>query len=204
LNPVVNAWLAAQTNMQSWSADFIQTRAFKSLSQPLTATGQVWFAAPNRFKWEVKHPSPTIAVRAPGELMVIYPKLKRAEHFPLTGGQGGQWRDALALLEAGFPRSQEQLDAQYEIVSQTVKDQACELVLRPKSASARRMMPEIRIDFDTKDFSLRASELHFVDGSTMRNDFQNPVLNPPIDEKLFAPEIPADYKNIEPLKGNHR
>jgi outer membrane lipoprotein-sorting protein len=201
LNPVVASWLAAQTNIQSWSADFIQTRAFKSLSQPLTATGQVWFAAPNRFKWEVKHPSPTIAVRAPSELMVIYPKLKRAEHFPLTGGQGGQWRDALALLEAGFPRSQEQLEAQYEIVSQTVKDQTCELVLRPKSASARRMMPEIRIDFDTKDLSLSATELHFVDGSTMRNDFQNPVLNPPIDEKLFAPEIPADYKSIEPLKG---
>src|SRR5262249_11766653 len=70
LNPVVAAWLAAQTNIQSWAADFIQTRAFKSLSQPLTATGHVWFAAPNRFHWEVKHPAPTIAVRAPTELMV--------------------------------------------------------------------------------------------------------------------------------------
>lgn len=204
LNPVVTAWLAAQTNIQAWSADFIQTRAFKSLSEPLTATGHVWFAAPNRFRWEVKHPAPTTAVRAASELMVIYPKLKRVEHFPLTGGQGGQWRDALALLEAGFPRSQEQLEAQYEIVSETVKNHTCELVLRPKSAAARRMMPEIRIDFDTKDFSLSATELHFVDGSTMRNDFQNPVLNPPIDEKLFAPEIPADYKSIEPLKGEHR
>jgi len=89
-------------------------------------------------------------------------------------------------------------------VSQTVKDNTCELVLRPRSAAARRMMPEIRIDFDIKEFSLRATELHFVDGSTMRNDFQNPVLNQSIEEKLFAPEVPADYKSIEPLKGEHR
>ena len=204
LNPVVASWLAAQTNIQAWSADFVQTRALKSLSQPLTATGHVWFAAPNRFHWEVKHPAPTIAVRAPTEMLVIYPKLKRVEHFPLTETQGGQWRDALALLEAGFPRSQDQLQAQYEILSQTVKDHSCELVLQPKSTTARRMMPQIRIDFDTKDSSLRATELQFVDGSTMRNDFQNPVLNPPIDEKLFAPEIPSDYKNVEPLKGNRR
>jgi outer membrane lipoprotein-sorting protein len=134
-------------------------------------------------------------------MLVIYPRLKRVEHFPLTGEKGGQWRDALSLLEAGFPRSEAQLQAQYEILNQTVTNETCELVLQPRSAAARRMMPQIRIDFDTKDFSLRGTELHFVDGSTMRNDFQNPVLNPPIDEKLFAPEIPADYKNIEPLKG---
>jgi len=205
LNSVVASWLAAQTNIQSWSADFTQTRAFKSLAQPLTATGHVWFAAPNRFRWEVKHPLPTIAVRAPTEMLVIYPRLKRVEHFPLTGGQGGQWRDALGLLEAGFPRSQEQLQAQYDILSYTIKDHTCELVLQPKSAAARRMMPQIRIEFDTNDFSLRATELQFVDGSTMRNDFHDPVINPPIDEKLFAPEIPPDYKNVEPLKGKeHR
>lgn len=203
LNPLVASWLAAQTNIQSWSADFTQTRALKSLAQPLTATGHVWFAAPNRFRWEVKQPVPTIAVRAPSELLVIYPRLKRVEHFPLTGNQGGQWRDALALLEAGFPRSQAQLEAQYELLNQSVKDNTCELVLQPRSASARRMMPEIRINFDTKDFSLRGTELHFVDGSVMRNDFHNPVLNPPVDEKVFAPEIPPDYKNIEPLKSTH-
>ncbi len=200
LDPLVTSWLAAQTHIQSWSADFIQTRSLKSLAQPLTASGHVWFAAPNRFRWELGHPAQTVAVREPNELLIIYPRLKRVEHFPLTGEQTGPWRDALALLEAGFPRSQAQLQEQYDLLSQTVKGNTCELVLQPKSAAARRMMPQIRIDFETKNFSLRATELHFADGSTMRNDFQNPVLNPPVDERLFAPEIPADYKNIEPLK----
>lgn len=200
ISSLVTSWVAAQTNIHSWSADFDQTRCLKSLAQPLKASGHVWFEAPNLFRWELGHPAQTIAVRAPTELLVIYPRLKRVEHFPLTGEQTGPWRDALGLLEAGFPRSRAELEAQYNIRSQTVSNETCVLVLQPKSAAARRMMPQIQIEFNTQDFSLRATELQFVDGSIMRNDFKNPQLNPSVDEKHFAPEIRPDYKNVEPLK----
>ena len=199
-NSLVRSWFAAQTNLQTWSADFIQTRTFKSLTQPLIATGHVWFAAPNRFRWELGNPPQTIAVRAPQEMLVIYPRLKRVERFPLTGEQTGPWRDALGLLEAGFPRSEAEMASRLKILSQTVTNQTCELGLQPRSADGRRMMPQIKIAFDIRDFSPRANELQFADGSTMRNDFINPVLNPKLDEALFAPQIPADYNVIEPLK----
>jgi len=200
LSPLVTKWLAAQTNIHSWSADFVQTRNLKTLTQPLTATGRVWFEAPNRFRWELGHPAKTIAVRAPQELLVIYPRLKRVEKFPLVGEQTGPWRDALALLEAGFPRSKAELVAQYNIISQVEKGGICELTLQPRSAAARRMMPQLKIDFDIGSFALKGTELEFADHSTMRNDFKNQVLNPPIDPKLFNPEIPGDYKVVEPLK----
>ena len=200
LNPAVSAWLAAQTNIQSWSADFVQTRSLKSLTQPLTATGHVWFAAPNRFRWELGHPPQTIAVRAAEELLVIYPRLKRVERFPLTGEQTGPWRDALALLEAGFPRNEADLVKQYNVISQKVADEIGRIVLQPKSASTKRMIPQIEIVFNTQDHSLRSTELQFADGSTMRNDFMNSKLNPKVDESAFTPQIPADFKIIEPLK----
>ena len=65
-------------------------------------------------------------------------------------------------------------------------------------------MPQIKINFDTEDLSLRGTELQFADGSTMRNDFQNAVLNPKLEERLFSTQIPKDYKVVEPLsqKGN--
>jgi outer membrane lipoprotein-sorting protein len=200
LNPAVASWLAAQTNIQTWSADFVQTRTLKSLVDPLTTTGHLWFAEPSRFRWELGHPAQTIAVRAPEGLLVIYPRLKRVEKFSLTGLQTGPWRDALALLDTGFPRRAEDLQKQYNIVSQTVKDGAGELVLQPKSAAAQRMIPQLKIQFDTGNSSLRGTELQLADGSSMRNEFQNPVLNPPIDPQLFAPIIPSDYKVVEPLK----
>jgi len=199
-NSLLGRWFAAQTNIQSWSADFVQTRTLKSLTEPLTATGHVWFAAPNRFRWELGKPAQTIAVRAPNELLIIYPRLKRVERFPLSGEQTGQWREALALLEAGFPRSPAELEARYHIVSQMVTGQVCEVILQPRSAAARRMMPQMKIDFDTQEFALRGTELQFADGSTMRNDFKDAVLNPKIDQGVFAPEIPGDFKIVEPLK----
>ena len=200
---LVQNWLLAQTNFHSWTAEFVQTRSFKTLVQPLSATGQVYFASPNRFRWEVKTLPPTIAVRAPKELLVIYPKLKRVERYPLTGNDAGPWRDALSLLEAGFPRDRAQLEAQYIILAENVSNNTCEVTMQPKSAAARKMMPQIKIAFDTGTFLLRATELAFADGSTMRNDFASQVLNPPIAERLFDPEFPSDYKIVEPLKKKH-
>lgn len=199
LHPPVLAWLNAQTNIHSWSADFVQTRTLKTLTQPTKESGHVWFAFPNRFRWELGRPAKTIALRAESEMLVIYPRLKRVERFPLSGAQTGPWRDALALLEAGFPRNQTEMQAQYNILAQHVTGTTCEVILQPKSAPARRMMPQIKIDFDTQDFSLRATELQFADGSLMRNDFTNAVLNPQVDSKLFSSEVPTDYKVVEPL-----
>jgi len=198
--PLLAHWLNSQTNIQTWTADFVQTRALKSLTQPLTASGHLWFAEPNRFRWELGNPPQTIAVRNADEMRVIYPKLKRAEVYPLNGSQAGPWRDALALLQAGFPRNQAELESQFRVLSETVTNQTCEVALQPKSAAARRMMPQIRIGFSTNDLSLRATELHFADGSTMRNDFTNMVLNSGLEEALFAPELDGDFKIIEPLK----
>jgi outer membrane lipoprotein-sorting protein len=199
-NSLLASWLAAQTNIQSWSADFVQTRSLKSLAQPLTATGHVWFAEPNRFHWELGKPPQTIAVKSGSSLLVIYPRLKRVERYPLNSDQGGQWRDALALLEAGFPRSEAELTARFKILSQTVRADECELALQPKSSAARKMMPEIKIAFHVGTFALLGTELQFADGSAMRNRFTNSVLNPKMDPELFAPKIGPEYKVLEPLK----
>ncbi|WP_160164557.1 LolA family protein [Pedosphaera parvula] len=186
--------------MQTWSADFTQVRTLKSLTQPLTATGHVWFAAPNRFRWELGKPPKTIAVREADQLMVIYPLLKRAERFPLSGSQAGQWKDTLALLDAGFPRSRTELESRFNLLSQTTRNGVHEIVLQPKSTAARRFMPEIRIAFETNTFSLRSTELEFSDGSTMKNIFTNETLNPKIDDSFFNPQLGSDYKITEPLK----
>ncbi|MBM3835525.1 MAG: outer membrane lipoprotein carrier protein LolA [Verrucomicrobia bacterium] len=196
---LISAWLSAQTNIQTWTADFKQTRTLKALTQPLVSTGRVWFAAPNRFRWELGDPPQTIAMRLPNEMLVIYPILKRAERYPLGHNQTGPWQDALALLEAGFPRSQAEMESKFRIRSHSQTNTTLQLALQPKGAGARRMIPEIKVAFATNDFSLRATELLFADGSTMRNDFANAQLNPKLDEALFRPNLDATYRIVEPL-----
>lgn len=199
-NAVLNSWLAAQTNLQTWTADFTQTRTLKTLMQPLAATGRLWYAAPNRFRWELGSPAQTIAVRNADEMFVIYPRLKRAERYPLGNSTSGQWRDMLSLLDAGFPRNRGDLDARFRVLSVTETNNSWLLTLQPKSAFARKMLSEIHVGLATNSFALTSTELVFLDGSRMRNDFSNGVLNPTIDEKAFAWRPPADFKVTEPLK----
>jgi outer membrane lipoprotein-sorting protein len=199
-NSVLNAWFAAQKNLHTWSADFIQTRALKTLTQPLVAKGHIAFAMPDEFHWELGQPAQTIALRHGDEMFVIYPRLKRAERYPLGAGTPVEWRDTMSLLQAGFPRDRKEFDAQFKILSLTETNGAWRMSLQPKSTFARRMMPELRIGLTTNDFSLASTELVFVDGSRMRNDFTNAVLNPALDENLFEWTPPPDFKIVEPFK----
>ena len=199
-NSVLDAWFAAQKTLHTWSADFVQTRALKTLTQPLVARGHIAFAVPNEFRWELGQPAQTIALRHGDEMFVIYPRLKRAERYPLGAGAPGEWRDTMARLAAGFPHDRKEFEVQFQILSLTETNGAWQFSLQPKSALARRMMPELRIALATNDFSLAGTELIIVDGSRMRNDFTNAVLNPALDEKLFEWSPPADYKITEPMQ----
>lgn len=202
-SPVVR-WLEAQTNIQTWTAEVRQIRTFKTLAQPLEEQGRVWFAAPNRFRWEIGTPAKTIALRQPDQMLVIYPRLKRAERFPLEGDQAGAWKDTLALLEAGFPRSQAELEKKFRINGQSCSNDLCQVLLEPRSASARRMMPRLRIAFSPIDFTLRMTELQFGDGSSLRNEFSNGVVNPTLPQDTFEPALGPDIKIVEPLGRNPR
>jgi outer membrane lipoprotein-sorting protein len=198
-NAVLAGWLAAQTNLQTWRADFTQTRLLKTLTQPLVATGHLWFAMPNRFRWELQSPSQTIALRAAEEMWVIYPKLKRAERYPINSRSAGEWKDALALLEAGFPHTRADLEARFRILSLTETNGSWQLGLQPNSAFARKMMKEVVIGLATNDYTLTFNEMVFVDGSRMRNDFTNGVMNSGFDLSVFNWKPGPEYKVAEPL-----
>ncbi len=199
LNGLLDRWCAAQTNIQTWSADLIQTRCLKALTQPLVSSGKVWAALPSRFRWELGQPVQTIALRQPDQLWLIYPRLKRAEKYPLNDAQPGPWKDVLALLDASFPRSRAELESRFRVrVTQT--NSRVQLVLEPKSAAARKFVAEIQVSFRTDDFSPAATELRFADGSSMRSDFTKAVLNQPLDPELFEAKLAPDITVVEPLR----
>ncbi len=196
----IDAWLARQAEVRSWKAEFVQTRILPTLSEPLTARGRLWFAAPDQFRWELGQPPQTVAIRQPTQMFVIYPALKRAERYALTGRQNQSWHSALALLEAGFPRDRATLEAQFRILDTQQANGFLTVFLQPKSAGARRMIPRIQVVLTADDYSLRSTQLEFPDGSKMRNDFINAEVNPATSSDLFKPDFGSDYTLVEPLK----
>jgi outer membrane lipoprotein-sorting protein len=197
-NAVIAAWLGSQTNLQTWSAQVIQTRTLQSLVHPLMATGHVWYASPNLFRWELGDPPQTIAVRQPDRMLVLYPRLARVERFPLDDDTTGPWRDALALIEAGFPRSAEELTTRFRLLGVESNTNLHHIILQPATPSARRLMPRISVFLTPDPLSLQATELEFADGSTMRNVFTNSIQNPALDPSLFNPPIDPTWKLVDP------
>jgi outer membrane lipoprotein-sorting protein len=199
-NAFLNSWLAAQAQLKTWSADFTQTRTLKTLKQPLTSTGHLVFKAPNNFRWELGNPAQTMAIRSSNEMVVIYPKLKRAEKYPLSGGGNEPWRDALALMDAGFPASRAELESRFKLLSISQTGAVAQIVMEPRSAMAKRFMSEALLTLNTNDFSMAANQLRFADGSVLRNDFTNAVKNPDVPANAFAADFPKDFNVVEPMK----
>jgi outer membrane lipoprotein-sorting protein len=197
---VLTGWLAAQTNLQTWEADVVETRSLKTLTQPLSATGHIWFAKPNRFRWQIGSPPRTIAFRDRDELWLIYPLLKRAERYPLASRSVSQWREMLDLLESGFPRDREELASRFRITSLSESNGSWVLALEPRADFVRQFLKEIRVGLSTDEFSLTSDELVLSDGSRVRDQFRNARINPELDPELFVWKPEPSYSVTEPLK----
>lgn len=200
-NTIISGWLAHQTNVQTWSANFTQTRTLKALAHPLVSTGQVWFAAPQNFRWELGDDQ-TIAIRNDDTMLVLYPRLQRAEKYDFGRTARSEWKDTLALLQSGFPRSRAELDRQFTIMDVIETNSIFQVQLEPTSAGARKMMPRIHLIIST-NLTLAGTELIFVDGSRMRNEFVNVRTNVDVGDK-FEITVPEGFKVVEPMKGAGR
>lgn len=199
-NAFLNSWLAAQSNLKTWTADFTQTRTLKTLRQPLRSQGRLVFAAPNNFRWQLGDPAQTIAVRDENEMSVIYPKLKRVERYSLGGAGNEPWRDALALMDAGFPTSKAELENRFHLTSLRFTNDVAQITMEPRSAMAKKFMSDVQLVLRTNDFSMIANQLQFSDGSILRNDFTNAVKNPALAADAFKANVPVDYMVVEPMK----
>jgi outer membrane lipoprotein-sorting protein len=199
-NEFLNQWLNAQSGLKTWTADFTQTRTLKTLKQPLRSQGQLIFAAPNNFRWQLGDPAQTIAIRNSNEMSVIYPKLKRAERYPLTGAGNEPWRDALALMDAGFPSSGAELESRFKLLSIQFTNDLAQIRMEPRSAMAKKFMSEVQLFIGANDFAMVANQLQFADGSILRNDFTNAVKNPNLPAGAFKHDVPPDFSVVEPMK----
>jgi len=192
-------WFEVQTNLQSWSGEFTQTRTLSVLNQPLITPGKVW-VKPGEFRWELGQPVQSIILRTPDALLIVYPRFKRAEKYSLGVVPSGPMKDALALMDASLPRDRATMEEHFKLISADLTNSILEMTLQPRSESARKMIGQVKIGFHTNDYLIAMTEMKFADGSTLHNNFTNIVINQPLAPELFDEKLPADYTVSEPLK----
>lgn len=197
---ILDRWLSVQKDLTSWSSDFVQIRYLKALTQPLRASGHLWFEAPNRFRWELGNPVQSVALRKDENLWILSPQLKRAERYSLNELQKGPIRDALALLDTGFPRDAAEFRRGFSLVRLTTTDGIHVFHLQPKASAVKRLLPDLTVEVSAQTFALTATELIFADGSRLRNEFTQSVKNPKLPADWFNPGTNSTWKISEPMK----
>ena len=121
-----------QTNLQSWSADFTQTRSLKVLNQPLVSTGKVWVKRANSAgNWASRCRPSCCASRT--NCSSFIPRLKRAEKYPLDAVPTGPMKDALALLDASLPRDRATMEKNFRLLSAAETNSILQMTLQPRS-----------------------------------------------------------------------
>ena len=196
----LSRWFAAQADLRTWSSDFVQTRTLPTLKRPLKQEGQVWFRSPNEFRWELGQPARSIVVRSHRSVIIYYPRLKRAERYSLGAQARGPWKDAAAMFEAGFPRSRRDLEARFRLLSADFSQSPAVLKLEPLNTASQQLLPELTLEVETNQWMLAATEFHFADGTVLRNDFTNSVVNPTLDDDRFTLKLADGVRVTDPAR----
>ena len=194
----LKAWIAAQKDVRSVSADFTQTRALRTLRSPLQSKGRLWFKAPDWFRWELGEPPKTIVIGAPGGITVIQPGKMRAERKPLTAVGSTGNSETLGMIRLPGGGSFEEFQRRVQVLAITASGSKCHLEMLPRDASARRLSA-IKLDFDTNTGHWISFEIVTREGSSILNEFSNVEINPKIEKGIFDFDL-TGYKITDEQK----
>ena len=165
----IKQWISAQQNLKSLSATFTQTRTLRTLRKPLVSAGNFYYKAPNQFRWEHGNPVQTIAVHSDDTLTLLDVTKKRAQ-VAKTDGEGSNRSQFGAYFDMSFPKSWEEFDQNFNVLSVDNVDGVTHAKVSPKSRKLGRGMKAITFFIDSRN-QLKGFSMEFKDRSTMETIF---------------------------------
>lgn len=195
---IVQRWLDTNANTKSLKVDFIQSRALKTVKNPLVQEGTLWMNYPtNQFRWQLGAPAKTIVVsQQDDQIAVLRTPLKRVEFR-----QAGQSSSApgLSSLTKGFPKTMAEFEKRYRVLSTAKKGNAYEIVTQPIGPDSEGVS-RFRFVLDPQRFLLKGMVIDLKDGSMVTTTFQRVNRNEPIQAQVFRPDL-TGYKQTKFRQG---
>ena len=177
--------LEARRNIKTISADFTQTRALKTLKSPIAVKGHFWFAAPDRFRWQLGDPPKTIIIGAKEGNMVIHPSTKHAEKSTLTTSGSFPSQKVFEMMGLSGKRTLEEFQKHMNVLSLKTSGTRCHLEMLPKDPLANRGLSSINLDFDTGTGQWLGFEIVTREGSSICTELNNVRTNSVIAGGVF-------------------
>ena len=197
LDPVARAALLAQLRdaqmkAPNFQATFTEERTSHLLNKPVTSDGAVYFSVPDKFRYEVKTPSPSTMVSDGHTMWIYYPAFNEVELYTL--GQRSFFDEAVAALTAGL--NFQHIDEYYNFRAYK-EPSGYQLALTPKKPALRKVVDELVLFLNSDLLPIR-TEIAQPKGDHLSTVYHNPHRNPH-SPALFEFTPPQDAHITRPL-----
>jgi outer membrane lipoprotein carrier protein len=159
---------AAQGKEPNFQATFTEERTSHLLNKPVTSEGAVYFSVPDKFRWEIKTPSPSTLVSDGHTMWIYYPAFNEVEQYTL--GQRSFFDQAVAALTAGL--NFQHIDEYYNFRAYH-EASGYRLELTPKKPALRKVV-ELLVLFLNDDFLPVRTEIAQPKGDHLSTIYHNP------------------------------
>lgn len=195
----VKRWIERSAKLTTVQGTFSQAKHMRSLKKPLESTGAFWATMNGSIRWQAGDPPKVIAVRkAGGDLFIAQTDKKKAQQHSKASLEKEGAGPALALLEAGFPRSLAEFEKRFRVLSVTPQPgdfDAVEVALAGDAGTFAIRKVVLRIYRPTA--VLGGMEVHLRDGSWIASTFTKIEENPAIPDAQFQIDL-AGYEIEKP------
>jgi outer membrane lipoprotein-sorting protein len=175
-----------------FEATFTEQRTSHLLNKPVTSEGSVYFSVPDKFRREVRTPSPSTTVSDGHTMWIYYPSFNEVEIYSL--GQRSFFDESLAALTAGL--NFEHIDEYYNFRAYREAG-GYQLELTPKKPSLRRVVVQIILGLNS-DFLPVRTEITLPKGDHLSTEYHN-ARRPALAASLFEFVPPAGAHITRPL-----
>jgi len=173
-------------------ADFEEEKTVHLMNKPISSSGKVWFAKPNKFRREVKGNSPSITVSDGRNLWIYYPNFKSAERYPL--GKGSPLDATVAAINSAL--NLENIETSFNI-SATKSDNGHELALLPRTAAMKRVFQKLDLRINDR-FRVERTDMLLPNGDRIVTTYSNQT-RAPISPSTFEFKPPTGTEVTTPL-----
>jgi outer membrane lipoprotein carrier protein len=189
LDALIARVVEQQHALHSLSADFVQLKRSEMLLQDVESSGEFFFQAPDKVRWDYRRPDPMVVVFADDTVTTFLPQQARAERVKVSKKQ----QRFVSVLAGTQP-----LDDLTSNFSVTLADPGgrapYRLTLRPVVSMLKKKLRSVEIEIDRTLFLPVTVEYNEADGDTTRYEFKDMVLNPVIDASTFQLELGAGVR----------
>ena len=177
---VISSLTEAAASMQTMQCRFVQSKAMAMLAEPSVSEGRMYFASPDRLRWEYVTPYP-FALVVNGERII---KVKEDKVEVLKGNSGRMYQGIVGMI-MGSASGKKLFDTSaFDIV--LYDEGTCwKAEMTPKRRDMKRMFSQLVFHFDKKTQVIAHVEFLGANGDKTVIQFMEAQLNKPIDHNIF-------------------